>query len=160
MKLRFTLNGKPADADVDPGARLSAVLRSDFGHRQVREDCLKGLCGRCVVLLDGKPVNSCLVPAFRAEGRDIVTFEGFERSERFKDIQAGFRQAGFEPCPFCEGARYLVANVVIDADPRPSDDLITDWMSSISCRCTQPSTLLAGVKAAAAAVEHRTRSDA
>ncbi|MCX7025617.1 MAG: 2Fe-2S iron-sulfur cluster-binding protein [Spirochaetes bacterium] len=155
MTVSFILNGEDVSAEAEAGERLSSLLSSRFGLRGARGDCLSGLCGRCIVLLGGKPVNSCLVPAFRVQGAEIVTIEGFGRTDDYRDIMAGFRKAGFEPCGFCDSARVLVASAIMEEDPRPDDSLIVERMSAISCRCTQPSALIAGVRAAAEIRERR-----
>lgn len=101
MKIEFVLNEKKQVIQVDPVSRLLDILREDFKLTSVKEGCGEGECGACVVLMDGKAVNSCLIPAGNIEGRHISTLEGFCKTERYKIIEESFLKSGSVQCGFC-----------------------------------------------------------
>jgi carbon-monoxide dehydrogenase small subunit len=154
MTLDFILNGDDVRTRVRTVDRLSDILSEHFGLLGVQSDCRCGRCGRCLVFLDGRLVPSCLVPAFRARGVEIVTFEGFALTDEYQDISGGFAQAGLETCGFCEKAKIMVAAALLERRSRPSRDEILEQYSATPCRCTDPETL---VKAVQAAAERRAR---
>jgi carbon-monoxide dehydrogenase small subunit len=154
MTFSFILNGEDVSVRARTGDRLSDILRSSFGLLGVQSDCRSGRCGRCLVFLDGRLVPSCLVPAFRARGSEIVTIEGFALTDEYQDIVAGFASAGMETCGFCESGKILAAAALLDHRSRPTPEEILEQLSSAPCRCTDPESL---VKAVQAAAEHRAR---
>lgn len=149
MTISFILNGEDVSASVRAVDRLSDVLRDSFGLLGVRSDCRCGRCGRCLVFLGGRLVPSCLVPAFAAKGKEIVTIEGFSQTEEYIDIAAGFLDAGVATCGFCEGPKIMAAAALLESDPRPSREAIIEHMSSAPCRCTDPETIVKAVQAVA-----------
>jgi aerobic carbon-monoxide dehydrogenase small subunit len=154
MTISFILNGEDVSASVRSVDRLADLLRDKFGLLGVKADCRCGRCGRCSVFLDGRLVPSCLVPAFAARGREIVTLEGYSQTEDYVDIMAGFLDAGVSTCGFCEGAKVMAAGALLEGSPRPSPREILEQMSSAPCRCTDPEAL---VKAVQAVAERRSR---
>jgi len=154
MTLSFILNGEDVDIRVRTGDRLSDILRSGFGLLGVQSDCRCGRCGRCLVFLGGRLVPSCLIPAFRARGSEVVTIEGFALTDEYQDIVAGFASAGMSTCGFCESGKIMAAAALLERRTRPSPEEILEHLSSAPCRCTDPDSL---VKAVQAAAEHRAR---
>ncbi|HNV34466.1 MAG TPA: 2Fe-2S iron-sulfur cluster-binding protein, partial [Bacillota bacterium] len=108
-EVRFTLNGKPAEVLADPLRRLIDVLRDDLGLTGTKEGCGEGECGACSVLVDGRLVNSCLVPLAAVAGRDIVTIEGFRKTSRFVLLKECFADEGAVQCGFCTPGMVLAA---------------------------------------------------
>lgn len=155
MIINFILNGEDINLEVNPWERLSSLLRSEFKLFGTQEDCCKGFCGKCIIIFSGKPANACLIPAFKVNNSEIVTIEGFIKTEEYRDIQSGFKKTGYESCAFCESARILITSNLLDDEPRPTDAMILERMSSISCRCSQPSMIISAVKAAAKLRERR-----
>jgi len=149
MTITFILNGEDVSAKVRVPDRLSDVLRDGFGLLGVRSDCRSGRCGRCLVFLGGSLVPSCLVPAFSARGKEIVTIEGYAQTDDYADIVAGFADAGVETCGFCEGPKIMVAAALLERDPRPAPLTIIEHMSAAPCRCTDPDSLVKAVQAVA-----------
>jgi aerobic carbon-monoxide dehydrogenase small subunit len=148
MTISFILNGEDVTAKARSVDRLSDVLRDQFDLPGVQSDCRCGRCGRCLVFLDGRLVPSCLLPAFKARGREIVTLEGFSQTEDCRDVAAGFREAGVETCGFCEGPKLMAAAALLERSPRPSPPEILEHMSVAPCRCTDPEALVRAVQAA------------
>ncbi len=149
MTVTFILNGEDVSAQARSVDRLSDLLRDSFGLLGLRSDCRCGRCGRCLLFLDGRLVPSCLVPAFKVRGREVVTLEGFVQTEDYRDVAEGFKSAGVEGCGFCEGPKILAAAALLERSPRPSRQEILEHMSSAPCRCTDPEALVRGVQAVA-----------
>lgn len=154
MTISFILNGEDVSAKVRSVDRLSDILREGFGLLGVRSDCRCGRCGRCLVFLDGRLVPACIVPAFAARGREIITIEGYALTEDYADIRAGFKDAGVVTCGFCEASKTMAIAALLERSPRPSPEQILEQLSSAPCRCTDPDSL---VKAAQAAAERRAK---
>ncbi len=149
MTVSFILNGDDVSAKVRSADRLSDLLREQFGLLGVRSDCRCGRCGRCLVFLNGRLVPSCVVPAFKARAREIVTLEGFSQTEEYADIVEGFRESGLETCGFCEGAKIMATAALLERRPRPAVGEILEYMSIAPCRCSDPDGLVRAVLSAA-----------
>jgi aerobic-type carbon monoxide dehydrogenase small subunit (CoxS/CutS family) len=154
MTVNFILNGEDVSAKTRSLDRLSDLLRDTFGLIGVRSDCRCGRCGRCLVFLDGRLVPSCIVPAFAARGKEVITIEGYAQTEDYIDITTGFLDAGVSSCGFCENAKIMAAGALLERIPQPSPREVLEQMSSAPCRCTDPETL---VKAVLAVAERRAR---
>jgi carbon-monoxide dehydrogenase small subunit len=149
MTISFILNGEDVSAKVRSGDRLSDILRERFRLLGVHSDCRCGRCGRCLIFLDGALVNSCLIPAFQALGREIVTIEGFSQTDEYRDILEGFKSVELESCGFCDNAKTLATADLLERAPRPTPAAIREALSSAPCRCTDPERLVRAVVAAA-----------
>ena len=148
MKITFTLNGAEVIVSSAPGKRLLTVLKEDFHLPSLKGNCLQGRCGFCSVFVNDELVPSCLVPLFAVFKKDVVTLEGFRDREEYKDIEKGFLHTGVVPCPSCAAAKILTAHKLLRDDPNPHENTIRKAFSGINCRCTVPSALVEGVKAA------------
>jgi len=148
MTIDFILNGEDVSVKAEPMERLSDLLRERFGLSSLISDCLEGRCGKCLVFLGGHLVNSCLVPAFRVRGAEIITYEGFKSTDTHELVHTGFGDEGIELCGFCDAAVYMAAGSLLDASTQPSDDAIVETISSVYCRCATPSATLQAVHAA------------
>ncbi len=135
MIVRFTLNQSSVQLDVHPGDRLIDVLRAN-GLWGVKEGCGDGNCGACVVLLDGKPVNSCLVLAPRVDGCSVVTIEGIGSPQAPHPIQSAFAEHGAVQCGFSTPGSILSTYALLSENPHPSDDDIKRALDGNLCRCT------------------------
>lgn len=148
MNIEFILNGEDVSIKAEPLERLSDILRERFSLHGVANDCRTGICGKCVVYMNSRLVNSCLIPAFKLRGSEIITYEGFKSTNTYIDCENAFAKTDVEFCGFCNQAYNMALGSLLDSITRPSDAVIEDTMSSVYCRCTTPSVILRAVKAA------------
>jgi len=146
MRIQFTCNGKPMQLDVQPDARVLDVLREELGLTGTKEGCGRGECGACTILLDGKPVNACLLLAGKIAGREIVTIEGITREDgTLHPIQEAFLDKGAVQCGFCTPGMVLSAKALLDENADPAISDIEEALSGNLCRCTGYSKIVEGV---------------
>jgi len=156
MELSLTVNGHARTFAIAPGDLLLDVLRRE-GYFGVKRGCEKGECGACAVLLDGKPVNSCLMFAAQAEGRQVVTIEGLARNGRLDPLQEAFLDHGAVQCGFCTPGMILSAKALLDHQPDPTEEQVREALAGHFCRCTGYKKPVEAVLAAAAARKTRSR---
>lgn len=149
MRIAFILNGEDVTANPRSGDRLVDLLREGFGLPSLKADCRKGSCGKCLVLLDGRLAPSCLMPGFAAEGREVVTLEGFAQTDEYGDVAGGFEEAGFATCGFCDSGWILSVAALLERNPRPLPEEIMAAAASVRCGCADPLALVRGAQAAA-----------
>ncbi|HXK04824.1 MAG TPA: (2Fe-2S)-binding protein [Verrucomicrobiae bacterium] len=135
MLLCLTVNGKPQAWSIAPGDLLLDVLRRE-GYFGVKRGCETGECGACAVLVDGKPINSCLMFAAQAEGREILTIEGLAQDGRLAPLQEAFLDHGAVQCGFCTGGMILSAKALLDRHPHPTEEQVREALAGHLCRCT------------------------
>jgi carbon-monoxide dehydrogenase small subunit len=152
MKYSATLrvNGIRYPVELEPGRSLLSVLRDDLGLTGSKEGCDDSECGACMVLLDGRPVNSCSFLALQTEGRSITTIEGLSENDELHPLQRAFLEAGGVQCGFCTPGMLISATALLARTPRPSDDEIRVGLSGNLCRCTGYNPIIAAVRNAAA----------
>lgn len=148
-KISFVVNGLERSLGVRPDLRLLDVLREHLNLTGAKEGCGEGECGACTVLLDGKPVNSCLVLVGQVEGRHVTTIEGLSRENEMHPLQRAFINEGAIQCGYCTPGMILAAKSILDANPNPSEEEIRRGISGNLCRCTGYQKILRAVKAAA-----------
>ncbi len=134
-KISFTLNGVEKEFEIDPNERLLALLRRN-GYKGTKYGCLEGACGACTVIMDGKAVASCLVFAFQAQGRSIVTIEGLGDGPELHEIQQALIDEGAVQCGYCTPGMVLSAKAMFDENPTPDEETIKVQMDGNLCRCT------------------------
>ena len=132
----MTVNGRRYKLSVDPLRTLLEVLREDLGFTGVKVGCEKGECGACTVLLNGKPVNSCLILAVEADGSSILTIEGLSKDGVLHPLQEAFIKHGAVQCGYCTPGMILSAKVLLDENPNPSELDVREAISGNLCRCT------------------------
>lgn len=135
MKIDLYVNGERYVVDVEANERLSDVLRSKLGFMSVKQGCGVGDCGLCIVLLDGNPVNSCLVLAYQAAGQKITTVEALGEDGKPHPLQQAFIETGAVQCGFCIPAVLLVLKHLHDKKPNASREDIRYALRSVLCRC-------------------------
>lgn len=150
FRFTATVNGRPVDMVVDAHRRLLDVLREDLGLTGTKEGCGEGECGACTVLLNGRPVNSCLVLAPEAAGGAIDTIEGLAGEGRLHPLQEAFLEAGAVQCGYCTPGMVLSAKALLDNNPSPTDQDIKTAVSGNLCRCTGYVKIIAAIRLAAA----------
>jgi len=130
------INGQEEKVSCQPGETLLYVLRNRLYHTEVKEGCGKGDCGACTVLLDGIPVDACLVLAYQAEGKEILTVKGLGTPEKIHPLQKKFIEKGAIQCGFCIPGQLLSAKALLEKNPKPTREDIRRAISGNLCRCT------------------------
>jgi carbon-monoxide dehydrogenase small subunit len=130
------VNGESVEAVVDPNLTLLQFLRESLGLTGAKHGCGMGDCGACTVIIDGHPVNSCLVLAVQANGREILTVEGLSSNGELHPLQRAFVEKGAIQCGFCTPGMVISAKALLDRNPRPSELQIRTAISGNLCRCT------------------------
>ncbi len=134
--IKLTVNGKKKSFGGAPFKRLIDALREDFALTGTKEGCGEGECGACTVLLDGEPVNSCLIPVIQAEGRRVETIEGMGTPEKLSKLQAGFLACGGAQCGICTPGMLLTARAHIAGGGKCDDKSVRTALAGNLCRCT------------------------
>ena len=147
-KVRLMVNGRTHKVEVQSNAVLLNTLR-DLGYTDVKNGCEIGECGACAVLLNGQPVNSCMVLAAQADGAEIVTNAGLGTISRPHVIQEAFADAGAVQCGFCTPGMVISTKALLDRNPDPTEMEIREALSGNLCRCTGYSQIVDGVILAA-----------
>ncbi|GHU55052.1 (2Fe-2S)-binding protein [Spirochaetia bacterium] len=149
MTIGFILNGEDVVVRTEADIRLIDILRDTFGLTGAKNGCLTGKCGACSVIFNGNIIQSCLIPAFRIRGSEIITIEGFSQNDEYQDIIEGFSRTALENCGFCNTGKILAAEALLQRNPRPNRDEILAGFDGIKCRCTDPESLVEAVQAVA-----------
>lgn len=149
--IKLTLNGTPIGRDVEDSRLLVEFLREDLKLTGTKESCGVGVCGACTVLLDGKPISSCLALAVHADGCAVTTIEGIAEGDRLHPLQEAFLAHGGFQCGICTPGQILAAKALLDANPHPTRAEIQHWMMGNLCRCTGYYKIIESIAAAAEA---------
>ena len=148
-QIRLTVNENEYDLLVDHNETLAQVIRGPvIGLTGTKQGCELGDCGACTVLLEGKPVNSCLVLAIQVDGCRVTTIEGLSREGRLHPVQQAFVDAGAIQCGYCTPGMVLKAKALLDSSPSPSRREIREAMVGNLCRCTGYSKIVDAVERA------------
>jgi carbon-monoxide dehydrogenase small subunit len=145
MNVTLHVNGAARTVDVEPRRLLADVLRDDLGLTGTHLGCEQGACGACTVLLDGRPVRSCLLFAVQAGGRGITTIEGLAHGETLHPLQAAFSDQHGLQCGFCTPGMILAACALLAANPDPTAAEVREEISGNICRCTGYQKIVAAV---------------
>ena len=149
MTTRLTVNGKAHALQSDPGTPLLYVLRNELQLNGAKFGCGMGQCGACTVILDGKPVFSCLTPLGALDGRAVRTVEGLGSAERPGRLQAAFIKHQAAQCGYCIAGMIMRAQALLERNPHPSEQQIRDHMAPNLCRCGTHHRILAAIREAA-----------
>ena len=150
-KITLTINSKVYELRVESNQTLSEVLRDQLRLTGTKVGCNMGDCGACAVIMDGKPVNACLVLAVQANGREILTVEGLADERDLHPIQRAFLEKGAVQCGFCTPGMLLSAKGLLDQNPTPSEEEIKMAISGNLCRCTGYIKIIEAIKSASEA---------
>jgi aerobic carbon-monoxide dehydrogenase small subunit len=146
----FTVNGEPREIAVAPNRSLLDALRSEAGLTGTKKGCDVGECGSCTVIMDGRPVNACLVLAMEAEGSEITTVEGLQAPDGTPHrLQECFMQCGAAQCGFCTPGILVAAKALLDENPAPTVDEIRFAIAGNICRCTGYTKIIDAISLAA-----------
>lgn len=148
MNISLTVNGNIHDVELEGNETLLEVLRA-LGYKSVKFGCGEGVCGACTVIIDGKAVNSCLIPAVTANGLSIITVEDLGDVQKLSTLQQAFIDAGAVQCGFCTPGMILSAKALLDRNPHPSENDIKDALDGNLCRCTGYVQIIEAVQLAA-----------
>lgn len=134
--LKLRVNGEDHEVLVEPYKTLQDVLREELDFTGVKEGCQDGYCGACTVLIDGKAVRSCLILAFQAQGREVLTIEGLGEDNRLHPLQEAFIKHNAVQCGFCTPGMIVTAKALLDVNPHPTEEEVRSAIASNLCRCT------------------------
>ena len=148
MEIVLTINKKESRVEVVGAETLLDLLRR-LGYKSVKFGCGEGACGVCTVLMDGRPVNSCLILAVTADGRDIITVDDLGTIQKPHILQTSFVETGAVQCGFCTPGMILAAKALLDRNASPSEDEIKEALDGNLCRCTGYVQIIEAVQLAA-----------
>ena len=149
IELALVVNGRKEELSIPPNRTLLEMLREDLQLTGAKEGCGHGECGACMVILDGRTVNSCLILAAELEGASVVTIEGLKQGKQLHPVQQAFIERSGMQCGFCTSGQVLAAKALLDENPNPTPDEIRDGMAGSFCRCTGYTKIFDSVAAAA-----------
>ncbi|MGI9861769.1 (2Fe-2S)-binding protein [Moorella naiadis] len=149
ISISLRVNGRDYNVTVAPNARLLDVLRDELLLTGTKEGCDIGECGACTVIMDGKAVNSCLVLAASAAGKEITTIEGLEQGEHLHPLQEAFMQHNALQCGFCTPGMIMSAKALLDQNPHPTRAEIKAAIAGNLCRCTGYEQIVDAIEEAA-----------
>lgn len=135
-KIRLTINDELYEVSVEPYKTLIDIIRDDIGLTGTKKGCGTGDCGSCTIILDGKPVNSCLILGVEVDGSNILTIEGLRKGEELHPIQKAFIEHGAIQCGYCTPGMIISAKALLDNFPNPTEDQVKTALSGNLCRCT------------------------
>jgi carbon-monoxide dehydrogenase small subunit len=151
-KIQITLNGKATTLEVPNHRLLLDLLRDEIGLTGTKEGCGTGDCGACTVLLNDKPVNSCLVLSGELDGADIVTIEGLKIGPELDPVQRAFLRDGGAQCGYCTPGMLMMSKALLSENPNPTEEEIRFALSGNLCRCTGYAKIVQAVQDAAAEI--------
>lgn len=134
--VRFRINGESYEIYVEPKKTLLEVLREDLGLTGTKEVCDLGTCGACTVLIENKPLLSCLILAVACKGKEITTIEGLKEEEKLHPLQTSFINNGAIQCGMCTPGMILSAKALLDENPHPTEIEVRKAIAGNLCRCT------------------------
>lgn len=149
----MNVNGTPHAVELDPHVSLLDAVRDVIGLTGSKEGCDDSECGACMMLLDGKPVNSCSYLAMQADGRDVTTVEGLAKGDELVPLQRAFLEQGGVQCGFCTPGMLISATALLRTNPDPSEDDVRIALSGNLCRCTGYDGIVRAVRNVARAEE-------
>ena len=137
QNIELNVNGRDYSLEVEPNRTLLEAIRQDIGLTGTKRNCEKGVCGTCTIIMDGKSMNSCLVLAIEAQGREIVTVEGLEsETGELHPVQTAFMEKGAIQCGYCTPGMVMSAKALLDRNPNPTIDDARKGIEGNLCRCT------------------------
>ena len=149
MLLEFTCNGRPVRLEAEGSMRALDLIRDLLGLTGTKEGCGRGECGACTILVDGEPVNACLLYAAKLQGRAVLTVEGLAQGDGLHPLQEAFLEEGAVQCGYCTPGLLLSSKALLDRLPHPTVAEIEQALSGNLCRCTGYAKILKAVERAA-----------
>jgi len=158
VKISCTINGRMVEKTIAPNQTLCDFLHDENGLTSVKKGCDTGECGACTVLLDGKPVTSCLILAPSVHGRSVTTIEGVSSGNELHPVQEAFIKMDAVQCGYCIPGMILSACALLEEIPEPSEEEIKRYLSGNLCRCTGYQQQIEAVKAASTELAKRAKN--
>lgn len=152
------VNGLRIETEVDPAQTLLQFIREDLGLTGTKSGCENGECGACTVLMDGKPVRSCIILAVEADGAEIITVEGLAGEEKLHPVQQAFIDHSAVQCGFCIPGVLVASKALLDRHPNPSEEDVLEALGGHLCRCGGYKAMSEAVKTAAGAMAKQDES--
>jgi aerobic carbon-monoxide dehydrogenase small subunit len=146
IEISTVINGRQTEAAVKPNQTLLEWLRDDLHLRGSVEGCGVGVCGSCTVLVDGRPVSSCLMLATNVEGKQVTTIEGLEMGDELDPVQQAFLDHQAFQCGYCTPGMIMATKALLSSNPKPTEAEIRDYLSGNICRCGTYKEVLAAIK--------------
>lgn len=146
--ITLTVNGQKEELLVPSNMTLLHALRDELGYTGTKNGCEAGECGACTVLVDGEPVNSCLVLAVELDGREVTTVEGLAKNGKLTPLQEQFAELNAVQCGYCTPGVLISATALLNRNPHPSEDDIKEAMVGNLCRCTGYQRIIDAIMAA------------
>ena len=149
MDVTLNINGSRHELSVEPTEIVVSILRDRLGLTGTHKDCSMGVCGACTVLLNGRPVSSCLLLAPQADGQEIRTVEGLEQDGKLSPLQEAFLIFGAVQCGYCTPGFLMTATALLEANPKPNRAEVIETLKGNLCRCTGYKKIIEAVESAA-----------
>lgn len=146
IAIRTVINSRELEVEVKPNQTLLEFLRDDLRLKGSVEGCGVGVCGSCTVLVDGRPVSSCLLLATNVEGKRVTTIEGLAPGDELDPVQQAFLDHQAFQCGYCTPGMIMATKALLMSNPRPTEEEVRDYLSGNICRCGTYSEVLAAVK--------------
>jgi aerobic carbon-monoxide dehydrogenase small subunit len=156
IEISTVINGRQTEAAVKPNQTLLEWLRDDLHLRGSVEGCGVGVCGSCTVLVDGRPVSSCLMLATNVEGKQVTTIEGLEMGDELDPVQQAFLDHQAFQCGYCTPGMIMATKALLSSNPKPTEAEIRDYLSGNICRCGTYKEVLAAIKSLSEKNSNRT----
>jgi len=144
--IKLDVNGREHEVDVKPFERLNDVIRTTIGLTGTKRGCDTGGCGACTIIVDGRPVYSCMMPAVQAEGKKILTIEGLQKGGRLDPIQEAIINQGGIQCGFCTPGVIMSTKALLMSNSKPTEAEIREALAGNLCRCTGYVKILEAIK--------------
>jgi aerobic carbon-monoxide dehydrogenase small subunit len=148
QQLNFKVNGDKYEFFIDSNRTLLEVLRNELGLTGVKDGCQMGECGACTVLVNGRAVNSCLMLALEADGKEVTTIEGLTRGKELDPVQKSFIEKGAIQCGFCSPGMIISAKSLLEKNPEANEGEIKNGLRGNLCRCTGYVKIIDAVRSA------------
>jgi carbon-monoxide dehydrogenase small subunit len=152
-RIKFKINNQAQELSIDPWRTLLEVIREDLRLTGTKEGCGEGECGSCTVIMEGKTVNSCLIPAVEADNKEIITIEGLADGDDLHPIQEAFVEKSGMQCGFCTPGMIMSAKALLDSNPNPNKEEIREGIAGNFCRCTGYTKIIESISAAASTMK-------
>ena len=153
--ITLKINGEIYKLNVKSNVLLLDVIRDEIGLTGTKRGCDTGECGACTVLIEGKPVNSCLVLAIEVDGKDILTVEGLSKNGQLHPLQVAFVEEGAVQCGFCTPGVLLSAKALLNTNPNPTEEEIKTAIAGNLCRCTGYTKIIKAINSAAKKMQRK-----